>query len=32
MLDPTAREFRPKRDAAVAAAQRIKDIAQQQEL
>ena len=29
MLDPTAREFRPRRDAAVTAAQCIKDIAQQ---
>ena len=31
-LDPAAREFRPRRYAAAAAAQRIKDIAQQGEL
>ena len=32
VLDPTVREFQPKCDAAAAAAQRIKDIAQQEEL
>ena len=32
LLNPTAREFRPRPDAAAAAAQRIKDIAQQEEL
>ena len=32
VLDPTAREFRPRRDVAAAAALRIKDIAQQEKL
>jgi len=32
VLDPTAKEFRPRRNAAAAAAQRIKDIVQQEEL
>ena len=32
VLDPTAREFQPRRSVAAAAAQHIKDIAQQEEL
>ena len=32
VLDPTVREFQPRRAAAAAAAQRIKDIVQQEEL
>ena len=31
VLDPTVREFQPRRDAAVGAAQRIKDIAEEAE-